>query len=163
MPSFSLSDLATTQLFAGVISTLFRDGDVVELHGELGAGKTTLVGAIARELKALEPARSPTYTVAHRYELGDGRFISHLDCYRHEQGEIDDSAWGDLEPYFANAIALVEWPNALRSRLGNRAIWTIQLTVVDSTARVAQVVAPNGREHALLAGAIEFLGVDSRS
>ncbi len=51
---------------------------------------------------------SPTYTVGHRYE-GDP-VVSHLDLYRFTG--VSPAEWGDLEPYFEDAIVFVEWPEA---------------------------------------------------
>jgi tRNA threonylcarbamoyladenosine biosynthesis protein TsaE len=56
-----------------------------------------------------ERVTSPTYTIGHRYH-GDGVEVSHLDLYRF-QG-LSAAEWGDLEPYFEQAIAFVEWPEA---------------------------------------------------
>jgi tRNA threonylcarbamoyladenosine biosynthesis protein TsaE len=56
-------------------------GTVVWLEGELGAGKTTLVRAIARGRGATDPATSPTFALVHRYE-GPGGPVCHVDCYR---------------------------------------------------------------------------------
>jgi tRNA threonylcarbamoyl adenosine modification protein YjeE len=51
---------------------------------------------------------SPTFTVGHRYH---GRVtVSHLDLYRFE--ELSDEEWGNLEPYFEDAVVFVEWPEA---------------------------------------------------
>ena len=56
------------------------------------------------------PVTSPTYTIGHRY---DG--VAHLDLYRVE--ELTDADWGALEPYFADAIVFVEWPERGAGRL----------------------------------------------
>jgi tRNA threonylcarbamoyl adenosine modification protein YjeE len=51
---------------------------------------------------------SPTYTIGQRYS---GRIdVSHLDLYRF--AGVSAAEWGDLEPYFANAVCFVEWPEA---------------------------------------------------
>ena len=56
---------------------------------------------------------SPTFTIGHRYA---GRLtVSHLDLYRFEG--ISEAEWGDLEPYFDDAIVFVEWPEAGAGRL----------------------------------------------
>src|SRR6476620_1244255 len=77
------------------------------LAGELGSGKSTLVRGACVELGVRERVTSPTYTIGHRY-YGDGVAISHLDLYRFES--VSPAEWGDLEPYFEQAIAFVEWP-----------------------------------------------------
>jgi tRNA threonylcarbamoyladenosine biosynthesis protein TsaE len=55
-----------------------------------------------------EPVTSPTFTIGHRYR---GRVdVSHLDLFRF-QG-VSPAEWGDLEPYFEDAVVFVEWPEA---------------------------------------------------
>ena len=56
---------------------------------------------------------SPTFTIGHRY--GGEQDVSHLDLYRFEG--LSAAEWGDLEPYFEDAIAFVEWPDAGRDAL----------------------------------------------
>ena len=56
-----------------------------------------------------ERVTSPTYTIGHRYH-GEHGEVSHLDLYRFEG--VSAAEWGDLEPYFDDAIAFVEWPEA---------------------------------------------------
>jgi tRNA threonylcarbamoyladenosine biosynthesis protein TsaE len=81
----------------------------VWLHGELGAGKTAFVRGAARALGIAGAVTSPTYTVGNRYR-GSGPDVSHLDLYR--STGMTDEEWGDLEPYFDEAVAFVEWPDA---------------------------------------------------
>jgi tRNA threonylcarbamoyladenosine biosynthesis protein TsaE len=83
-------------------------GDVVTVSGELGAGKTTFVRGAGRALGVAEPVTSPTFTIGHRY-AGDVD-VSHLDLYRFSR--LSSAEWGDLEPYFEDAIVFVEWPEA---------------------------------------------------
>ncbi len=144
MPSLALPTLDATERFAAVLAPLLREGDVLELVGDLGAGKTTFVGALARVLGSVEPARSPTYTVAHRYELAGGGWLAHLDCYR-ATGPLDDAAWGDLEPYFEGGIACIEWPDAVRPWIAERPTWNLQLDVLTLDARVARLTPPADR------------------
>lgn len=83
-------------------------GDVVTVSGELGSGKTTFVRGACRALGVEGPVTSPTYTIGHRYSgLID---VSHLDLYRF--AGVSAAEWGDLEPYFADAVCFVEWPEA---------------------------------------------------
>jgi tRNA threonylcarbamoyladenosine biosynthesis protein TsaE len=83
-------------------------GDVVTVSGELGTGKTTFVRGACRALGVDGPVTSPTYTIGHRYE---GRVpVSHLDLFRFES--VSAPEWGDLEPYFDDAVVFVEWPEA---------------------------------------------------
>jgi tRNA threonylcarbamoyladenosine biosynthesis protein TsaE len=83
-------------------------GDLVTVSGELGSGKTTFVRGACRALGVDGPVTSPTFTVGHRYR---GRVdVSHVDLYRF--AGVSAAEWGDLEPYFDDAVCFVEWPEA---------------------------------------------------
>ncbi len=81
---------------------------LVTLSGDLGAGKTTLVGGLLAELGHAGPVRSPTYTLIEPYRL-QGRDIAHCDLYRlRHPDELDDLGLRDLQG--AGSVLLVEWP-----------------------------------------------------
>ncbi len=98
-----------TEAVAARLAALLAPGDVVTVSGELGSGKTTFVRGAARALGVEGPVTSPTFTIGHRYR-GAGVEISHLDLYRFHG--VSAAEWGDLEPYFDEAVAFVEWPEA---------------------------------------------------
>jgi tRNA threonylcarbamoyladenosine biosynthesis protein TsaE len=80
----------------------------VTVSGELGSGKTTFVRGACRALGVEGAVTSPTYTIGHRYK---GRVdVSHLDLFRFSG--VSAAEWGDLEPYFDDAVVFVEWPEA---------------------------------------------------
>jgi tRNA threonylcarbamoyladenosine biosynthesis protein TsaE len=97
-----------TEAIGAALAPELEPGDVVTVAGELGAGKTTLIRGACRQLGVDQPVTSPTYTVGNRYR---GHVdVSHLDLYRF-QG-FSAAEWGDLEPYFDEAVVFVEWPQA---------------------------------------------------
>jgi tRNA threonylcarbamoyladenosine biosynthesis protein TsaE len=98
-----------TEALAAEFARGLAAGDVVTVSGELGSGKTTFVRGACAARGVRENVTSPTYTIGHRYH-GDGVEISHLDLYRFSG--VSAAEWGDLEPYFEDAIAFVEWPEA---------------------------------------------------
>jgi len=98
-----------TEALAAELTGRLARGDVVTVSGELGAGKTTFVRGACTALGVRERVTSPTYTIGHRYH-GSGVEVSHLDLYRFTG--VSAAEWGDLEPYFDDAIAFVEWPEA---------------------------------------------------
>jgi tRNA threonylcarbamoyladenosine biosynthesis protein TsaE len=99
---------AETEAVAARLASELVPGDVVTVSGDLGAGKTTFVRGACRALGVTAPVTSPTYTIGHRYE-GEPD-VSHLDLYRFTA--VSQAEWGDLEPYFENAVVFVEWPEA---------------------------------------------------
>ena len=105
---------AETEAVAAALAGELRAGDVVTVSGELGSGKTTFVRGACRALGVRVPVTSPTFTVGHRYP-GEPVDVSHLDLFRF-QG-FSAAEWGDLEPYFQDAICFVEWPEAAADAL----------------------------------------------
>jgi tRNA threonylcarbamoyladenosine biosynthesis protein TsaE len=97
-----------TERIAAQLAGRLRLGDVVTVSGELGAGKTTFVRGACRALGVTTPVTSPTFTIGHRYTGGIP--VSHLDLFRF--ASVSPAEWGDLEPYFDEAVVFVEWPEA---------------------------------------------------
>ena len=97
-----------TERFAARLAEHLAVGDVITVSGELGSGKTTFVRGACRALGIHAPVTSPTFTIGHRYTGTPD--VSHLDLYRFIS--VSPAEWGDLEPYFDEAIVFVEWPEA---------------------------------------------------
>src|SRR6187551_885066 len=97
-----------TEAVAARLARALAPGDVVLVSGELGAGKTTFVRGACRALGVTGRVTSPTFTIGHRYRGAPD--VSHLDLYRFRG--LSAAEWGDLEPYFEDAVVFVEWPEA---------------------------------------------------
>jgi tRNA threonylcarbamoyladenosine biosynthesis protein TsaE len=80
----------------------------IELHGDLGAGKTTFVRHLLRAMGVSERIKSPTYTVMEPHEAG-GIPIYHFDFYRfNEPRELEDAGFRDV--FAGTGLKLAEWP-----------------------------------------------------
>jgi len=81
----------------------------VELHGPLGAGKTTFTRHLLQALGVTGRIKSPTYAVMEQYPLPDGPAISHFDFYRFEDPqEFEDAGFRDV--FGAPGLKIAEWP-----------------------------------------------------
>ena len=104
---FSLTNIS-------VVAEAFADwrGDrrVFALHGDMGAGKTTLVHAICRAMGVKEAMSSPTYSLVNRYVSGISGEILHMDLYRLADAEeaLEAGIGEDLD---SGAVCFVEWPS----------------------------------------------------
>jgi tRNA threonylcarbamoyladenosine biosynthesis protein TsaE len=127
---FSSASSDETEAFGAQLARELDVGDVVAVSGELGSGKTTFVRGACRALGVTAPVTSPTYTIGHRYEGHPD--VSHLDLYRFTS--VSAAEWGDLEPYFDDAIVFVEWPEAARSGLPSVRV-SVRLEHVDEHSR----------------------------
>jgi tRNA threonylcarbamoyladenosine biosynthesis protein TsaE len=119
----SHSTQQTIDLGAELGKRLHR-GDVVALHGPLGAGKTTLVKGIARSLLIQDPVTSPSFTLIAEYEgslEGAPILLYHVDLYRigHPQ-EIEDL--GLEEILNSSGICVIEWAEKAAEFLPESAI-----------------------------------------
>jgi tRNA threonylcarbamoyladenosine biosynthesis protein TsaE len=130
------SSPSKTMQIAGRLAAQLQAGNVVTVAGELGSGKTTFVRGACRALGIETPVASPTFTIGRRYPGSPD--VSHLDLYRF--ASVSSAEWGDLEPYFEDAIVFVEWPEAAAATLRDvRA--SVRLAHVDSSRRLISVEA----------------------
>lgn len=107
MSRYWLVDEAATAAFAAQLARTAPSGAVVFLHGDLGAGKSTLARAWLRTLGVTGTVRSPTYTLVERYPVSAGAEALHLDLYRiGGAGELEFLGLDDVDA----ALWLVEWP-----------------------------------------------------
>ena len=97
---------------------------VIELIGDVGAGKTTFTRGLARGLGVAEPITSPSFTISKSYAYKNG-VLSHYDFYRLPDPGImsEDLAESIADPH---TITVVEWANTIQDILPpNRLIYEI--------------------------------------
>lgn len=140
-----INNLEELKEFAKKLAPLLRAGDVINLIGDMGAGKTTLVNEIAR-LFGINDSSSPTFAIVNIYE-GDVE-IYHLDLYRFDNP--DELLDIDFETYFypEEAISFIEWAENGEGYLPDNMIDikidkinenSRQITILDTTERAREI------------------------
>lgn len=117
---------------------------VIELHGTLGAGKTTFTRHLLRALGVQGRIKSPSYAVVEPHEL-PGHTVHHFDFYRfNDPQEWEDAGFRDL--FAAPGLKLVEWPDKAAGLLPTPDL-RLHLAVPDETRRDVKLEAlsPEGR------------------
>ena len=145
--SRTTASASETEAIAGRLARQLELADVVTVSGELGSGKTTFVRGACRALGIKRPVTSPTFTVGHRYRGSPD--VSHLDLYRFRG--VSPAEWGDLEPYFEDAICFVEWPEAAANALPPVRV-AVRLSHVDREHRTIELESDDRRLLAEVAG-----------
>lgn len=143
-------DEAATQAFAEALAAQpALHHAFVELHGELGAGKTTLVRHLLRALGVTGRIKSPTYAVVEPYELAE-LAIWHFDFYRFQDPrEADDAGFRDI--FASPGLKLAEWPQKAVGYLP-RADLVIELEVLADESRQVTLRAQTKLGQTLMAG-----------
>lgn len=136
-----LADLAATEALARRLAAAARAGDVIALHGPLGAGKTAFARAFIAARAAMTGEEigevpSPTFTLAQLYDMADPP-LWHFDLYRLDKS--DDALELGIEEAFADGIALIEWPERLGPYLPRRALHLHLEFAEPEGARMAQL------------------------
>lgn len=96
---------------------------IFAFSGELGAGKTTLISSICKQLGVTETITSPTFSIIQEYATHTGNIIFHLDLYRIRTREEAVDA-GIEDCLSGNQICLVEWPEKVPAIFPEKTIFT---------------------------------------
>jgi len=124
-----------TQDLAQHIARFIKEGSVITLSGDLGAGKTTFTQGLARGLEITKTVSSPTFTIMKMYQ---GRMkLTHIDAYRLE-GLHQDLGFEEL--IGTQGVCVIEWPEYIRSLLPQDFL-EITLLRLDEDDRQIELVA----------------------
>ncbi len=111
------------------INKLDLQNGIFAFYGEMGAGKTTFIKAICKELGVLHEVTSPSFAIVNEYKTKNNTIIYHFDLYRIEKlPELLDIGF---EEYLdSNAIIFIEWPEIAENLLPKTTV-SVGISVVE--------------------------------
>ncbi|MBQ0120056.1 MAG: tRNA (adenosine(37)-N6)-threonylcarbamoyltransferase complex ATPase subunit type 1 TsaE [Bacteroidales bacterium] len=118
------------------------DYTVFAFYGQMGAGKTTFINALCRELGVVEDVtNSPSFAIINEYRSDTtAELIYHFDCYRLENEE--EAIEIGTEDYFdCGAVCLIEWPERIEGLLPDDTV-DVNITVNDDESRTMTLTLP---------------------
>ena len=117
-------------------------GEVLELVGDIGAGKTTLTKGIARALGINEPVQSPTFTISRVYDSPKGLRLAHYDFYRlGEAGIMGDEIREAMDD---DSVVVVEWAGTVDDDLPKDRL-VVKITTISEEERLVEF-HPGGKK-----------------
>lgn len=131
-------DPSALQALGRDLAEALREGGVLGLEGDLGAGKTELVKGLAAGLGVPNPVTSPTFTLLHEYTWSTG-ILYHFDFYRVEkEEEILRLGWDELleEP---GAILVIEWADRYPDLMPSNCLRLLLEVCARGTRRVSRL------------------------
>lgn len=122
--------LPELDVFAQKLIPLIMQARVVALIGPLGAGKTTLVRALARQMHIAGAIVSPTFTYMVTYQMPNGMLLHHFDLYRILSVQQFYEAGFNEYLNQPNSLVFIEWPEVIRDVLPEKTV-TVTFEYID--------------------------------
>lgn len=139
-----MATIALGKKIANLVKTALKQGIIVFLNGDLGAGKTTLTRGFVQGMGHIGNVKSPTYTLVEPYDLQDWQ-VYHFDLYR--LADPEELEYMGIRDYFnSNCCSFIEWPEKGQGMLPV-ADMIIDLAYLDEQRQVAlQAKTPLGEQ-----------------
>ena len=135
-----LKNVEETHAFGKTLGSLLQGGEVIELAGDVGAGKTTFVKGIAEGLAITEAVQSPSFTISRVYDGRDGLILAHYDFYRLGDAGImaDELHEAVLDP---QTVTVIEWAEIVEGVLPSERL-RIQFSSPSENERELDIQGP---------------------
>jgi tRNA threonylcarbamoyladenosine biosynthesis protein TsaE len=130
---FQVENLEALETVAQAVLSDFSNDRVFAFHGEMGAGKTTFIKVLCKQLGVFDNVSSPTYSLVNEYLDDAGESVYHFDFYRiNDPAEAFDIGFEDY--LYSNAYCFIEWPQRVENLLPES---YVSITISENTADLA--------------------------
>ncbi|HUX54023.1 MAG TPA: tRNA (adenosine(37)-N6)-threonylcarbamoyltransferase complex ATPase subunit type 1 TsaE [Williamwhitmania sp.] len=126
-------DLTELPAVAEHILKAFEGKRIFAFQGLMGAGKTTLIKELCRQMNVVDVVSSPTFALVNEYFTDKGSSVFHFDFYRIQSVE-EAFDFGYEEYFFGEGICLIEWPEVIDTLIPEEAI-VIKIEVMQDESR----------------------------
>ena len=134
--------------FGAELGAVLGGGEIIELVGDVGAGKTTLTKGIAKGLGVGEDVQSPSFTISRVYDARDGLQLAHYDFYRlHDAGIMA----AELHEMVSDpqTVTIIEWAEIVGGVLPEDRL-TVRIASPSETARRVELMAGGEKSRQML-------------
>ncbi len=137
MKEIYINDIATISKTAKEFISGIGENRIFAFYGKMGAGKTTLISAICKELKVLDVVNSPTFAIVNEYHRQEADSIYHFDFYRIEHVE-EAYDFGYEDYFYSNRLCFIEWPEKIEAILPEETV-RVEVLEKDNGIRLVQI------------------------
>ena len=141
---FDSSNPRQTEKLAEQLASQLKGGEIIELAGDVGAGKTTFVRGLARGMGSQDRVSSPTFTISKVYN-SKNISLHHFDFYRLDDLEVIKKQLTETISDPKNSVVL-EWANEVRGDLLTDHM-QVKITVTGDESRTLRFNLPKSYQH----------------
>ena len=136
MFQIKIKDISALQDAAKQLMNCFPEDRIFAFYGAMGAGKTTFIKALCRQLGSPDNVTSPTFALINEYSTGKGSVIYHFDFYRIKKlEEAFDLGYEDY--IYSGNYCFIEWPEMIESLLPE-GIVTVKISEAKNGSRLLE-------------------------
>ena len=137
MRKIEIDNIADIDFVAAKLLKEFEGKRVFAFFGEMGAGKTTFIQALCRELDVIDIVSSPTFTIVNEYHTENSNSIYHFDFFRIKKiEEVYDFGYEDY--FYSGNYCFIEWPELITDILPDNTV-LVKITIDKGGARILEI------------------------